>query len=246
MRLKINNKLEFVQKFLSPISRINDLCTLKIQSNSVTNLSRTSDNSFALYANCSDIEVLDYQEDQNVSFSDIKKFIKAFDCVQSSSVELAVSKNKIEYTSPDIKFKFHLIDDNIVKSPNFTVEKINSFTYNTEFKLYPPVITSLIKSSTFITDSNKIYIQTNNSKVFGELSDKTRDNIDSFTTVLSEEYLGENVDTPLVFNFDVFRNISILKVQEMDVKLNTEKGFIAFDVKEDKYNLKYIATAMVS
>jgi hypothetical protein len=159
---------------------------------------------------------------------------------------LLVSKNKIEYNSSDIKFRFHLIDDNIVKSPNFTVEKINSFTYDTEFKLYPPVITSLIKSSTFITDSNKIYIRTDASKVFGELSDKTRDNIDSFTTVLSEEYSGESIDDPLVFSFDVFRNISVLKVQEMDIKLNTERGFIAFDVKEDKYNLKYIATAMVS
>jgi len=246
MRLKINNKVDFVQKFLSPISRINDLCTLKIQSDRITNLSRTSDNSFALYANCSDIEVIDYEEDQNISFSDIKKFIKAFDCVQTPSVELLVSKNKIEYNSSDIKFRFHLIDDNIVKSPNFTVEKINSFTYDTEFKLYPPVITSLIKSSTFITDSNKIYIRTDASKVFGELSDKTRDNIDSFTTVLSEEYSGESIDDPLVFSFDVFRNISVLKVQEMDIKLNTERGFIAFDVKEDKYNLKYIATAMVS
>jgi len=246
MRLKINNKVDFVQKFLSPISRINDLCTLKIQADGISNLSRTSDNSFALYANCLDVEVLDYEVDQNVSFSDVKKFIKAFDCVQTPSVELVISKNKIEYTSSDIKFKFHLIDDNIIKSPNFTVDKINSFTYDTEFRLYPPVITSLIKSSTFITDSNKIYIQTNESKVFGELSDKTRDNIDSFTTVLSEEYTGEDVNPPLVFNFDVFRNISILKVQEMDVKLNTERGFIAFDVKEDKYNLKYIATAMVS
>ena len=246
MRLKINNRIEFVQKFLNPISRINDLCTLKIQSDGITNLSRTSDNSFALYANCTDVEVLDYEIDQNISFSDIKKFIKAFDCIQSSSVELLISKNKIEYISPDIKFKFHLIDDNIIKSPNFTVDKINSFTYDTEFKLYPPVITSLVKSSTFITDSNKIYIQTKETKVFGELSDKTRDNIDSFTTVLSEEYTGKATESPLVFNFDVFRNISILKVQEMDVKLNTERGFIAFDVREDKYNLKYIATAMVS
>lgn len=246
MRLKINNRIEFVQKFLNPISRINDLCTLKIQSDRITNLSRTSDNSFALYANCFDIEVCEYEQDQNISFSDIKKFIKAIDCVQTQSIELVISKNKIEYISPEMKFRFHLIDDNIIKSPNFTIEKINSFTYDTEFKLYPPVITSLIKSSTFITDSNKIYIQTNESKIFGELSDKTRDNIDSFTTILSESFIGEPMDDPLVFNFDVFRNISILKVQEMDVKLNTEKGFIAFDIKDDKYNLKYIATAMVS
>jgi hypothetical protein len=32
----------------------------------------------------------------------------------------------------------------------------------------------------------------------------------------------------------------------MDIKLNNERGFIAFDIKDDKYNLKYIATAMVS
>ena len=64
--------------------------------------------------------------------------------------------------------------------------------------------------------------------------------------MLSEEFTGEDVDDPLVFNFDVFRNISVLKVQEIDIKLNTERGFVAFDIKEDKYSLKYIATSMVS
>lgn len=246
MRLKINNKINFIQKFLNPISRINDLCTLKIQSDKISNLCRTADNSFALYADCTDVEIFDFENDQNISFSDIKKLIKALDCIQTSEIELLIKKNYIEYISSDIRFKFHLIDDNIVKTPNFTIDKINSFTYNTEFKIYPPSILSLIKSSTFITDSNKIYIRTNSSKVFGELSDKTRDNIDSFTSVLSEEFIGEEIINSIVFNFDIFRNISILKVDVINTKLNTEKGFIAFNIIDDKYNLKYIATAMVS
>jgi len=246
MKLKINNKSEFIQKFLIPISRINDLCTLKIDSNSISTLSRTPDSNFVLYSLYKDVEIIDYTAERSISFADIKKFIKAFECTEGDVVELILNENNIEYKSSNIKFKFHLINDNIIKTPNFNLDKIEALVYDVESTIPISVILSLIKSSTFITDSNKIYIKSNGTSLVGELSDKTKDNIDSFTTKLSDIYVGPNIETPVVLNFDIFRIISALKMQEINIRLNTQRGFVAFDLSEDKYKIKYIATAMVS
>ena len=37
--------------------------------------------------------------------------------------------------------------------------------------------------------------------------------------------------------------ISYLKTTDAIVRLNTKMGFIAFDIEDDKYKLKYTATA---
>jgi hypothetical protein len=246
MKLKIHNKTDFIQKFLVPISRINDLCTLKIHSDSISSLIRTPDNNFVLHAIYSEIGVDDELVEKNISFADIKRFIKAFECTEGEDVDLLVNDNNIEYKSTNVKFKFHLINDNLVKSPNFNLDKINSLNYNINSKISLNTILSLIKSSTFITDSNKIYIKATKDGLYGELSDKTRDNIDSFTTKLSDELEGSVSEDTIILNFDIFRILSALKTQDIDIRLNTERGYVAFDIKDDKYKLKYIATSMVS
>lgn len=246
MKLKILNRINFIQKFLSPISKINDLCTLTIEDNQIYSINRTVDNNFSLYSRTSDIELIDCEEKVNLSFSDIKKFIKILECINEDSVELILNPNNIEYKSSAVKFKFHLINDNIVKSPNFNLDKINGLEYNLGFKLSLVMFNTLMKSSVFITNSNKIYISTENGNIIGELNDKTKTNIDTYTSKLSDVYVGDSISTPLAFNFDLFRNISFLKTSELDVSLNTNKGIIAFDVCDDKYKLKYIAVAHVS
>ena len=246
MKLKILNKASFVQKFLTPISRINDLCSLTIENNSIYNINRTSDNNFSLYSITDDIELIDCEEKRTLSFSDIKKFIKIIDCIGQDTFELTINTNNIEYKSSATKFKFHLINDNIVKAANFNIDKINAMEYDIQFKLSLPVFNSLMKSSTFITNTNKIYLSIEDGNVIAELNDKTKFNVDTYTCKLADSFIGNVSDFCLPFNFDVFRNISFLKTNEIDIKLNTKKGVIAFDVMDDKYKLKYISIAHVS
>jgi hypothetical protein len=243
MILRILNKTNFTQKFLTPISRINELCTLTVQKDSIYNLNRTADTNFSLYSVCSEIQTEGIEEKVSLSFADIKKLIKVLDLLSENSLDLIINKNNIEYNDKGTKFRFHLINDNIVKSPNYNIDKINSLQFNTEFKLSSTVHSHLIKSSTFITDSNKIYISTENGYVLGELSDKSKNNIDSYSIKISDFYGGDSITKPLSFNFDLFRNISYLKTTEALVRLNSNMGFIAFDIEDDKYKLKYTATA---
>lgn len=242
MILRILNKNSFTQKFLQPISRINDLCSLIVEDGKIYNLNRTSDNNFSLYAVCTEVETIDFQQKTTLSFSDIKKFIKVFDCIPENSIDLIIHSNYVEYKSNGTRFKFHLINDNIVRSPNYSIDKINSLQFNTGFMLSSSSLNTLIKSSTFITDSNKIYLSTDQGVVIAELNDKSKQNIDTFSTKISDGYSGEEIIKPLGFKFDLFRTVSASKCNEILVNINTNIGFIAIDVNEDKYRLKYTAT----
>lgn len=242
MIISLNNKNDFVNKFLNPISRVNDLVTIKVDGNEVSSLNRTSDNNTILYASCNDITC---DTTHNVNIPDVKKLIKALDGITDNQVSLTVNPNNLEYKSNTVKFKFHLLEDGIIAVPNLNINKINNFQYNVRFKMTTQSLTNLLKSSTFITDSNKMYIFSEGSVIYGELTDRSKHNIDMYTTVLTTAYDGEAIDKPIPFSFDTFRLLSTLKSNAFDVSLNTERGILAMDIIENGYKLKYISTSMV-
>ena len=116
MILKILNKNNFIHKFLTPISKINELCSITLEKNLIYNLNRSSDTNFSLYAKTNDV-IYD-GEKRVISFSDIKRFIKILDCIPlETNIDLIINENNIEYASHSTKFKFHLINDNIIRGP---------------------------------------------------------------------------------------------------------------------------------
>lgn len=244
MQLTFNNKSNFCSKFLAPISRISDLAIISVDANNITSLNKTADNNTILLAKCIDAK-LDSTEHINLNVSDVKKFIRVFDCIEEDNITVNVNLNNIEYKSSKTKFKFHLLEDGIIAPLGHSLKKIESFEYDANFKMSIDTFNTLLKSSTFITESNKIYIYTQDGNVYCELTDKSRHNLDSYTTKLSERYEGADIEKPLPFSFDVIRNVAVLKAQEIDVKINTSKGVLCIDVEDGEYQLKYISTAMV-
>lgn len=244
MQLTFNNKFSFCDKFLSPISRISDLAIISVFQNEITSLNKTADNNTILLARCKDAS-LDGDQKIDLNVPDVKKFIRVFDCISDENIAVKINNNNIEYKSPKTKFKFHLLEDGIITPPGHSLKKIDTFEYDVVFKISLAEFNNLLKSSTFITDSNKIYIYTQDSSVQCELTDKSRHNLDSFTTQLADRYQGVDIDKPIPFSFDVVRNISVLKTQELEFKINTSKGILCVDVIDGDYQLKYISTAMV-
>lgn len=245
MKLKILNKNNFVQKFLNPISKINELCSLTLERDSIYNLNRTSDTNFSLYARTEDVK---YEgEKRTISFADIKRFIKVLDCIPlDTNIELIINENNIQYISHSTKLKFHLINDNIVRGPSFNIDKINSLEFNSYFTFNYSSYMNLIKSSTFIVDSSKLYLSNEGENVVAELNDKTKTNIDIYSTVISNTFIGENIQKSIGFDFDLFKNITFPKNGEILIRLNTKIGFISFEIKDGNYILKYITTAKVN
>ena len=244
MQLTLNNKANFCTKFLKPISCISDLVIINVENDRISSLNKTSDNNIILYTTCTDISS-DTEQRTSLNIADIKKFIRAFDCIEDTQVNVKVNGNNIEYKSPKTKFKFHLLEDGIIAPIAMSIQKIERFNYDTKFKISAAAFASLLRSSTFITDSNcKIYIYTEGSAVHAELTDKTRHNVDSYSTLLSDSYEGNAINSAIPFPFESIRSISTLKSLDISVQINTSLGIMCIDVVDEGYSLKYISTAM--
>ena len=244
LSIKINNRTSFIQKFLAPIARMGDMCILTVGGDAISSLNKTVDNSIVLYSTTSDVS-LSENVTRKMNIPDIKKLIKALECLNVESIDLIINSNSIEYKSTTTKFKFHLIEDGIIVPPTINLQKIQAFEFDTRFKLSVSTHGSLLKSSTFLSDSNKIYISTKDNVVMAELTDKGKSNTDTYSCIISNEYEGEEIHKELPFSFDLFRICSLLKSTELNVSINNEKSIIAFDIKDDNYKLKYISTALV-
>lgn len=244
MQLTFSNKSHLCNKFLAPISRISDLAILTLEDGKIYSINKTTDNNIVLLARCGDVTSSESSK-VNINLPDVKKFIKAFDAINDENISVTLNSNNIEYRSPQIKFKFHLLEDGIIAPAGLNLQKIERFEYDVHFRVSTTQLTSVLRSSTFITESNKIYFYTEDGNVCCELTDKSRHNLDSFTTQLTDRYNGNEIIKPLPFAFDVVRNISTLKAVELDFHINTSRGILCVDVVDGDYQLKYISTAMV-
>lgn len=243
MQITLNNTSDFCSKFLVPISRVNDLATITVDGSEVSSLNRTTDNTTILYASSSNISC--DTTAHKINIPDMKKLIKALDCIDKESVTIDINSNNLEYKSPSVKFKFHLLEDGIITAPNLNLAKINSFQYDVNFKIHTYSFNNLLKSSTFITDSNKLYIYTEGNIVYAELTDRSKHNVDAYTSVLTDKYEGDEITKPIPFSFEAFRLVSTLKVPNFMIRLNTAKGILAMDIDDNGNKLKYISTSMV-
>jgi hypothetical protein len=238
-KITLLNKSNFVSKFLTPISRIQETCLLTLRDGHVFSLVN-AENNIKLYAKCDDIRYTGY--DTNLGFSDIKKLIKALDMIQDQTVDLIINSNNVEYIGVNNKFKLFLTDESNIPLPKVSIKKLMEFQYDTKFLVKPDSFSSLIKSSAFITNSNKIYISTDGVGVNAELNDKTKRNVDVFSMKISETYDGGNVNS-IPFPFDLFKMITGHKTNDVGVSINTNIGVIAIDIFDSNYILKYVASA---
>tara|TARA_R110000868_G_C10906506_1_gene764652 strand:- start:179 stop:910 length:732 start_codon:yes stop_codon:yes gene_type:complete len=238
--LHIKNKTNFVQKFLQPIAKISDNAVIKI-GKTVNNLITSADRNVILYAQT---DAANSEIECKLNIADIKKFIKLIDCIGHEEFVVNVRNNHLEYKSTEVKFKFHLLDDGIIKEPTINLQKILDFEIETKFNLTSEKYSALIKGSAIINDCNKIYIFTENGKVIGELSDRTQQNTDSFGQIISESYEGVDITQALPVSFEVFRSLTF-KTDYADFGINKTKGASIIDIKDGNNTLKYIATALL-
>jgi hypothetical protein len=242
--LKLKNKKDFVSNFLGPISNLNDMCVLKIGNNNITCTIAASDSTVVCK---SDLECeTDVESEVTLNIPDIKKLIRVLEIVPSNEIELKLNENNISYSKDGYKFKYHILDDGIIKLPNINVSKINSLQFDTTFKVLEKNLTMLFKGSSFTTETSKLYLFEEDSKITGELGDKNRHNTDNFVCVISEEYEGKSLAKPLALNFESFRLLSFGGCREVNFRVNQDMGVITCDFKKDNTSLIYVISALIN
>jgi len=236
--LKLQNRIDCI-KYLEAISKINESTILNANQDLglISSLVSSADNTLILYSELSNIEV---NYNGSINIPDIKKLTRVVDSIDTKDVSLLINSNNIEYKGKSLKFKYHLYEDGFLTKPSINIDKIKSFNYNVKFTLKKDTINSIIKGSTFASETNKLYLYTEDGRLKGELTDRARHNTDVFAIDLGE------VDfelSPLPLNFDNIKLLSFIN-DDINFGINTEYGVTVIDILNNTIKLKYIITSL--
>lgn len=242
MTIPIHNKTEFVDKFLTPLSRINNSCSLHLKDNRLSALVATPDASVILNATWKFSN--SFSDENKLNIPDINKLIKVLDCIPEEGIALKINSNNISYNEKGIKFKYHLLEDGILSTPAINMEKVKALQFETEFVITNNNLQSLIKSSTFASETDKLYIRTGNGVVYSELTDKNKSNVDSIELILSQEYTGAEIDNALALSFEIIRIVSCNRFANVLTKINSNLGVLLFELNNSNVELTYVASGL--
>jgi hypothetical protein len=236
--LTLQNRIDCI-KYLEAISKINESTILNANQDLglISSLVSSADNTLILYSELSNIEV---NYNGSINIPDIKKLTRVVDSIDTKDVSLLINSNNIEYKGKSLKFKYHLYEDGFLTKPSINIDKIKSFNYNVKFTLKKDTINSIIKGSTFASETNKLYLYTEDGRLKGELTDRARHNTDVFAIDLGE------VDfelSPLPLNFDNIKLLSFIS-DDINFGINTEYGVTVIDILNNTIKLKYIITSL--
>jgi len=240
VNVTIPDKKLFLSSFLLPLSKINDSCVIQLDKNGFNCTVATSDASVILFSSYK--LTLKTEEKINLNISDIKKVIKAFEGISADSFAFTVDRNNISYSGSDVRFIYHLLEDGIITKPKIDVAKINQLEFPVNFTIQYKTILDLLRGSTFATESNKLYLYTEDGKIIGDLTDKSRHNVDSISIPIAEfsGTLGS-----ICLNFELIRIISGVRVKQLQCSINPKIGIILFHVSDNIVTTKYIASSLI-
>ena len=241
MELSINSQL-FKKLFLEQIGKISDSAVVTLSENKLKCLTCTPDNSVILSIEFP-VEPNAHTSPIVLNIGDIKKLIRAVDCIDKEKVTLQLHNNNLTYKDKNIQFKYHLLENGIIPQPKINVEKLNKLEFDSTFILQDKTLNEIIKASTFSTDSNKIYLTSENNTLKGNLTDMTRFNIDSFETIVSDKFEGSKIQN-LCLNFEVFRILSTGKFNELKCQISSKLGVVLFSFENNIITTKYIVSAL--
>ena len=239
-----------LEKLLKPVSRLTESCVLKTSKDGyIYTLCSSADNSVILYAK-TDIPLA--IDDIKLNIINIKKLMTGLDCLgDDGEFKIIYNTNNIicksvnDTTGENTHFKYHLVDDNIIKESSVNVENIAKLNFDTVFELSLAKIKQLMSAYSFGNDVNKIYFHTKDDKVYAEIDDKTLQNIDNVSLLVSPSFQGEPIHSPLSIKIEVFKNLASSK-NPIKVKINNQFKVFVFQTQEDdNTELKYIISALV-
>jgi hypothetical protein len=176
----------------------------------------------------------------NLNIPDIKKLVRVLDGIQASDITLNINSNNIEYSNQTSRFKYHMYEDGFLTVPSINIDKILSFEYDISFNLKKETLQAVIRGSTFATDTNKLYLYTQDGRLRGELTDRSRHNTDVFELDLGEATFNL---TPLPLNLDNIKQLSLL-TDNISFGINTKYGVSIIDIHDKGTKLKYILTSL--
>ena len=207
------DKSSFINDFLSPISKINEKCIINFEDNKASAI--VTENTSAIFLFC-ESNIGFHGEKVSLNVGDVMKLQKALGCIEEDTPSFSLNQNNLQYKSKTLKFKYHLLEDGVIKTPPFNRDKLTNIPFTTEFKINKKEYSDVLKNSVFTSDSNKIYFYTKNKAVYCELNDKTIPNIDCIDMKVSESFEGSIISVPFALRLDWLRYFNGINFTEIE------------------------------
>jgi hypothetical protein len=240
---------EFLEKILKPVNRLTESCVLKTDKEGLYTICSSPDNTVILYARIKLPNEL--QEPIRLNLISIKKLLSGLECLgNDGDFSISYNENNIKCSVKDSQgesthFKYHLVDDTVVRECPVNINKIAQLNFDTEFVLTNAKIKQIMSGYAFASDTTKIYFFTKDGNIYAEVNDRTLQNVDSITIKIVDEFQGEPIPDALPINMEVFKNLSSCRT-DVKVKINNQYKVFIFQNKEDNdVELKYIISALV-
>jgi hypothetical protein len=239
----------FLEKLLKPVNRLSESCVLKTDTEGLYTICSSADNTVILYARVK--LPLKVEKPVRLNLISIKKLMSGLECLGDDgdfSIESNVNNIKCFNKTPDgenTHFKYHLVDDSVVRECPVNISKISQLNFDTEFSITSTKIKQIMAGYAFASDLIKIYFYTKDGKVYAEINDRTLQNVDNITLNICDAFEGQPLPDALAINTEVFKNLATSR-NDVKVKINTEYKVFVFQNKDDSdVELKYIVSALV-
>lgn len=236
------DKNTFTSSFLQPISKISERCVIGLSGDSATCL--IADNSCPLSLYCEAKIKLDTEEKIHLNIGDVYKLERAISCIEEDTPTFELKQNHIIYKSKELKFKYHLLEDGVMKRPTIDVNALNNIKVDTSFNISKNTFNQLLRNSSFTHDSNKVYISTTNDGVLAELTDKTIPNIDSIEMKVCDSFSGTPINPPEPLRLDWLRTFASIKTEFINVRYNKQNHIVIFYMTTENATLQYIVSTL--
>lgn len=240
----------YLEKLLKPVNRLTESCVLNASEDSLYTICSSQDSTVILYAKAQ--LPVKITPSVRLNLISIKKLLSGLECLGDEgqfSIESEVNSIKCQNIRHDNQektfFKYHLVDDSVVKEAPVNINKIASLKFDTEFTIGVNKIKQLMSGYAFASDLTKIYFSTSENLVKAEINDKTLQNVDHINLVISNSFTGDPIDEPVALSMEVFKNLAHCR-SDIRVRLNTQyKVFVFQNTEDENVELKYIISALV-
>jgi hypothetical protein len=240
----------YLEKILRPVNKLTESCVLKAQGENLYTVCSSPDNTVILYANAK--LPVKFEEEIRLNLISIKKLISGLECLGDEgdfSIQFFSNNIKCETKNSETDektfFKYHLVDDSVIRETPVNINKITQLTFDTEFIITHNKIKQILSAYVFASDLTKIYFYSQDDKVYAEINDKTLQNVDNMTLVIASDYKGQSIQEPIPVSIEVFKNL-IINRGDIKVKINNQyKVFVFSNTEQDGIELKYIVSALV-
>ena len=212
--MKIQVSAEEFKIFISAISAVyRGGASLKIYKDFIESVV-VSEDSASIIA-CARINIINsddinlaVNEEYVINIPDMSKFTKLLSMCDKDIFEFEIKKNYVYFKSDKVHGAKFILDDIPVQKVDkrYTFKWFNAFNPKYTTVLNKKVLKELLHISSFANASEKIYFYQQDGKLLAECNDRTLDNIDNISIVLSENGTGI-IENNVIIAVDTLSNV---------------------------------------